>query len=166
MWQWKVTVKWQCYWAYTASVLSHTGHRAISSSPYSHQSRGDLETRSLQMWLPLTSNESVHHVLGKQPIIAFVRGSRYFGKLLIFLLKYLILWGHSDPISEHVQVYITPDFKIHATAHPHLPPPAWCSASVQRRVSGGQWEPFMNYHHGSHLGCIWYSNTPILGPPR
>ena len=123
MWQWKVTVKWQCYWAYTASVLSHTGHRAISSSPYSHQSRGDLETRSLQMWLPLTSNESVHHVLGKQPIIAFVRGSRYFGKLLIFLLKYLILWGHSDPISEHVQVYITPDFKIHATAHPHLPPP-------------------------------------------
>ena len=78
--------------------------------------------RSLQMWLPLTSNESVHHVLGKQPIIAFVRGSRYFGKLLIFLLKYLILWGHSDPISEHVQVYITPDFKIHAPAHPPSPP--------------------------------------------
>ena len=56
----------------------------------------------------------MHHVLGKQPIIALVRDSRYFGKLLIFLPKYLILWGHSDPISEHVQVYITPDFKIHA----------------------------------------------------
>lgn len=48
-------------------------HRTISSSPYSYRSRGDLETRSFQMWLPLTSNESVHHVLGKQPITAFVR---------------------------------------------------------------------------------------------
>lgn len=151
MWQWKVTVKWQCYWAYTARVLSHRGHRTISSSSYSHQSRGDLEIRSLQMWLPLTSNESVHHVLGKQPIIAFVRGSRYSGKLLIFLPKYLILWATVIPL---VSVSM---FTPHLTSRlmPPPPPPApWCSASVQRSFwssMGALYEPPSWFTLGLHV---------------